>query len=75
MKGKRMANLTNETLTQFVKDNLFIYLDEFEEKLSKEFNVSRDDIKINIVDHECFIRVASDNEVIPLVLKMDELNF
>lgn len=64
--------LNEENLKTFVKNNLFETLDEFKNKLSKEFNIQKENISINLIDNETFIKINEGVKAITTIIKIEE---
>ena len=61
-----------KTIQEFVKENLFTTVDEFTEKLQKEFNLNKEDIKFELTNGKSHIKIITPIKSITVIITMED---
>ena len=64
--------LTQQKLTDFIKENLFTTIDEFTEKLQKEFNLNKEDIRFELTNGESYIKIITPIKDIKVTIEVED---
>lgn len=61
-----------KTIQEFVKENLFTTVDEFTEKLQKEFNLNKEDIKFELTNGGSYIKIITPIKSITVTITVED---
>lgn len=61
-----------KTIEEFVKENLFTTVDEFTERLQKEFNLNKEDIKFELTNDESYIKIITPIKSITVTITVED---